>query len=99
MRTNFMPSKPINPLDKEQRRFIEDALREAKYRYEGKEPADPPAIRRARVMVKGYDKRRRKERERVANQFDRELHKAREEMLFGDLRKALAMVRKIRGHK
>lgn len=99
MNLHSSPVKVARPLDKEQREFLTDQLRELKYSWRPPRRRESARVRKARAIIKAQNTKERRENERLERAFGKIVAKVREEMLFGDVRKALVLLRKIRGKK
>lgn len=96
------PVKIAKPLDREQRSFLESELRSVTRGFD-RYPSEkfflknaPASVKRAFKAAKKVDRwiaRERKRRDKVAARVEKFAEVVREEMLFGDPRKALKMIR------
>jgi hypothetical protein len=87
------PMRVLKPLDREQREYLNTRLREFGYSYKNDREPDPQFVRAARKIIRAWENRQERLRSRVERRHEKLVRKVREEMLFGDPRKALAMVR------
>lgn len=99
MNLNVMPKKPINPLDRDQRAFIEAELRRLKHSFQTVEREKPARVRKAQKILRAWNRSQNARNRREFQKYERAVRRVNEEMLFGDVRKALVMLRKFRGPK